>query len=234
MHNTLEEILGHKFKNQALLREAITHPSIRAHSDANEIFNYERLEFLGDSVLSLVITEILLNAFPNSAEGELAKKRAYLVKGDSLTKIAKKLHINKFILMSVAEENSGGRSNKNILENVMEAVIGALYLDAGFARCQQFIASTWEQSIKEVKVTPIEPKTFVQEWAQERNLPFPEYTVVKKSGSEHNPVFTSEIYVQGYPKQYGTDSSKKNAEKSAAEKFIKNVIKKNDRSRRKA
>lgn len=234
MSKALEEILGHRFKNQELLKESITHPSVHTYGNINKFFNYERLEFLGDSVLSLVITDLLLKEFPSSEEGELAKKRAYLVRGESLSKIAKELQINQFILMSAAEENAGGRNNKNILENVMEALIGALYLDAGFERCQQFISATWKQAIKEVQVTPIEPKTFVQEWAQERDLPFPQYTVVKKSGSEHNPIFTSEICVQGYPTQVGTDSSKKNAEKAAAENFIKNIIRKNEHSRRKA
>lgn len=224
MSQELEKIINYKFKNKDLLQEALTHPSIIHNSQDNVSFNYERLEFLGDAVLSLIITESLLKKFPQADEGELAKKRSYLIKGESLVSIGDNIDIKKFILLSETEDKSGGRNNKNIQENVIESLIGAIYLDGGFDECYKFVTREWHNLIEKVKVTPIEPKTFVQEWAQDKHLSFPKYSLINKSGTDHNPEFTSEIYVEGYPAQIGKGNSKKASEKQAANNFIKNVI----------
>jgi len=146
------------------------------------------------------------------------------VKGDSLAKIAYILGLEKFILLSATEEKHGGRSNDHILENVVESIIGAIYLDGGFEDCQKFISANWKKLIENVKVTPIEPKTFVQEWAQNIGLPFPEYIVTQKTGDDHSPEFTIQIHIPGYQSQTGIGKSKKAAEKKAAQLFINNVI----------
>ncbi len=226
MISKLEEILGYHFKKQNLLIEAITHPSFNMHSTQNseKEFNYERLEFLGDSVLSLVITEKLIKQYPNSDEGDLAKKRTHLVKGESLARVANKLDINDFIIMSDLEEKSGGKENASTLENVIEAIIGAMYIDGGLAECSKFINREWQKLFEEVVITPIESKTFVQEWAQDKHLPCPEYTVISRDGSDHHPIFTSKIFIEGYPSFTGKGPTKKASEKAAAKTFIKNII----------
>ncbi|MEQ9115391.1 MAG: ribonuclease III [Rickettsiales bacterium] len=220
MLDALENIINYKFKNKSLLTEALTHPSLSCSNTRN----YERLEFLGDSVLSLVLTEILMNKFPESNEGDLAKKRSYLVKGESLADIAKEIGLDKYIILSPTEERLGGRANKNILENVVESLLGAMYLDSNFDECKKFISKTWSTLISKVKITPIEPKTFVQEWAQNRGLPFPEYNVTNKTGNDHKPQFTVEIKIQGHLTTTGVGTSKKSAEKKAAQSFINQVI----------
>jgi ribonuclease-3 len=221
----LEKSLNYQFNNKSLLQAALTHPSVHNQPDSDKIIDYERLEFLGDSVLSLVITEILILQFPKADEGELAQKRAYLVKSESLVTIAKQLSISQYIMMSKTEERSGGRSNDNILENVMESIIGAMYLDGGFQVCKIFISNNWAELINAVQETPIEPKTFVQEWAQDKHLPVPEYIITAKTGTDHNPFFTCKIHVNGFPNCTGQGQNKKTAEKAAALNFINNIIK---------
>lgn len=216
--STLEEKLGLKFQDEQLLQRAITHPSM---GKANP--NYERLEFLGDSVLGLIISSELFKRYPDEAEGELTKRLAGLICGETLVKIAEKLQIAEHISMSESESKSGGRDNKANLENVMEAIIGALYLDQGFRAAQAFVLREWEQLIDNMVEPPKDAKSALQEWAQGRGLPLPDYNVTNQDGPSHAPEFTISVSIQGFPAEDGTGTSKRTAEQEAATKLLKKL-----------
>ncbi|MDB2414906.1 ribonuclease III [Rickettsiales bacterium] len=222
-----EEIIGYKFKDDSLLKEALTHPSITKFNSQNnsDIFNYERLEFLGDSVLGLIIAEILIDKYPNEQEGQLAKRQSALVKGETVSKVAKELNIGKYINMTQGEESTGGRSNLSNIENALEALIGALYVDGGITEAKIFIKKHWKDIIDQMKVPPKEHKTSLQEWAQGNGLPIPEYNVVEISGPSHSPSFIVEVYVQGFDPVRAKGKNKKKAEKEAAKELLKIIHK---------
>ena len=140
--NNISEIIKYNFKNTQLLNEALTHPSISLKDSPN--FNYERLEFLGDSVLNLVTSEMLFNIFPQDTEGNLAKKKTALVCGTKLVEVAQSINLGAFIIMSDGERTCGGANNSSNLENVLEALIGAIYLDGGLNAAKDFISLFWK------------------------------------------------------------------------------------------
>jgi ribonuclease-3 len=214
--------INYTFNNTALLKEALTHPS------ANEEKNYERLEFLGDSVLTLAVTDILISKFKNEQEGDLAKRRAAVINGKLLSKIAESLDVQHYIILSDSEESMGGRDNSKILENSMEAIIGAMYLDGGIEAPTEFIKKHWIPVIEENISPPVDEKTFLQEWAQSHHYNIPVYTVSEKAGPDHNPNFTVTVCVSNLPKATGYGHSKKESEKNAAANMIK-YIKQNDK-----
>lgn len=210
-----------EFNDAALLQRALTHPSM-GKSKAN----YERLEFLGDSVLGLIISAELFERYPDEAEGELTKRLAGLICGETLVKVAQKLELAEHILMSESEINSGGRENKANLENAMEAIIGAIYLDKGFEPAKEFVLRNWESFIDKMLEPPKDAKSALQEWAQGRGLPLPEYIVVKQEGPSHAPEFEISVTVQGHPAELGYGNSKRAAEQEAATKlfnFLQNL-----------
>lgn len=218
----IEEALSYNFKNHSLLEEALTHPSIsKQHSEGKGYFNYERFEFLGDSVLGLVIAELLIHKFPDEKEGELAKRLAGLVRGDVVATVARKLNIGEFIRMTQGEEVMGGRDNESNVENTLEAIIGAIYIDSGIEGAREFICKHWEQIADEMKEPPKDPKTELQEWAQGRGLPIPEYKVVNTTGPSHNPHFEMSVKVEGLDIATAQGASKKKAEKEAAKQLLK-------------
>lgn len=210
----LEERIGHVFKDCDLLSAALTHAS------AGEKYNYERLEFLGDRVLGLVVAELLYAGFPGEKEGDLARRLAALVQGSFLAGIARELELGLFITFSEAEAASGGGSNDNILADVFEALMGALYIDAGFDRCRDLIEKFWAQRLSTEARPPQHPKTRLQEWAQGRGLPLPEYKIVDQEGPDHAPVFMVELSVKGFKSVTAQGRSRQQAEKEAAEKFF--------------
>ena len=179
----LEKILNYNFKNKELLKEALTHPSLSINK---KIKNYERLEFLGDSILSMVIIEYLYKKYKNEKEGQLSKRKSYLVSKDILSNIARNMNIGKYIIMTKGEEKSGGRDNKNNLENVMEAIIGAIYLDSNIDTVRKFILNTWEPIDKEEKTPHNNPKTKLQEWSQKIYKQTPEYKLIKEEETVDN------------------------------------------------
>lgn len=218
--NELQKKLGLEFKDEKLLQRALTHPSKGKNKP-----NYERLEFLGDSVLGLIISAELFERYPNEAEGELTKRLAGLICGETLVKVALKLDLAEYILMSESESNSGGRENKANLENAMEAVIGALYLDQGFEAAQKFVLRNWESLIDKMVEPPKDAKSALQEWAQGRGLPLPEYVVTKQDGPSHAPEFEISVSVQGFPSEVGYGNSKRIAEQEAATKLFARIEK---------
>lgn len=219
--DSLQERLLHRFNNISLLEEALTHPST-GNPKLGEV-NYERLEFLGDSVLGLVVTEMLMKSFHDEPEGDLAKRRAALVCREALTQIARQVSLGNHILMTDGEEASGGRENPTNLENVMEAVIGAIYSDGGLPAAKTFIEHYWKPLSQTMKTPPKDPKTALQEWAQGNGKPIPDYEVIKTEGPSHSPLFTIEVNVAGLPTYQASASSKRVAEREAAQRLMDHI-----------
>lgn len=212
----LENLIGYEFQDKQLLKTAMT------HSSTGEASNYERLEFLGDRVLGLVVSEILYEKFPEEKEGDLAKRLASLVQGSWLAKIASDIHLGEYMEFSEAERG-GGVDNENILADGMEALIGALYLDSGLETCRSFITKFWGDAFYEMKKPPQHPKTALQEWAQGQGLPLPTYKIVGQSGPDHAPVFDVRLHVEGYDDLVAQGRSRQVAEKEAAQEFLERL-----------
>lgn len=208
--------LGHRFADRALLREALTHPSLNMAERGTARWGYERFEFLGDRVLGLVIAEWLIERFPAEDEGSLAKRHTALVRREALSRVAEKIELGHYLFMSSGEEESGGRANAAILADSCEAVIAALYLDGGMEAVRRFIRHGWADAIERDDSPPQDPKTQLQEWAQARGLPLPRYTTVSRTGPDHEPVFHVAVDVDGQDRATGEGASKRSAAKAAA------------------
>ncbi len=217
---SLEKIIGYNFENQDLLHEALTHPS------TGKTKNYERLEFLGDRVLGLVVSHLLYQKFPDETEGDMAKRLSCLVQGSMIAEIASKINLGDYILFSDAERKAGGAHNENILADVFEALIGALYQEAGLPICENFITAHWADVLTTMKTPPQHPKTALQEWAQSENLPLPEYKISDQHGPDHAPIFDISVNVKGHPPVTAQGKSRQEAEKEAAQQFLKQVMNK--------
>lgn len=210
----LQEKIGYDFHETKLLEAALTHSSTGSHT------NYERLEFLGDRVLGLVMAETVYAMFPRESEGDLAKRHAALVQGAMLAELARHIDLGAALQISEAERIGGGTENENILADGLEALIGAIYLDSGLAPCQKFIKGLWGERVKTMKDPPQDSKTALQEWAQARGFPLPSYEVVKREGPDHAPVFHVEVAVGQWPPQKAIGSSIRAAEKEAAQLLL--------------
>ncbi len=211
----LEREIGHEFKDKDLAQTALT------HSSTGKDMNYERLEFLGDRVLGLVVSEILYEKFAGEKEGDLAKRLSSLVQGSWLAKMAHKIDLGAYMDFSIAERVAGGSANENILADGMEALIGAMYLDVGLPQCRTFIENLWGDAFYTLKKPPQHPKTALQEWAQGQGLSLPIYKIVGQSGPDHAPVFDVKLSVQGYEDVIAQGRSRQIAEKEAAKAFLK-------------
>lgn len=210
----LQEKLGYQFTNQELLARALTHSSAGAER------NYERLEFLGDRVVGLIMAHTLWALFPKEAEGDLAKRHAALVQGKMLARIARDLDLGRAMRLSEAERAAGGAENDNILADGLESVIGAMYVDTGLEACEEVVKNLWGESIHVMKRPPQDPKTALQEWAQARGLPLPTYELVGRDGPDHAPSFEIRVTVLGYPPTSATGASRRKAEKEAAANLL--------------
>ena len=215
-----EEISGITFKNKDLLRLAFTHRSYLNENRGTETSHNERLEFLGDAVLELMVTEHLFEKYPDSNEGDLTAYRASLVNAITLSEAAQKIQVNDFLLLSKGETKDTGKARQYILANTMEAIIGAIYLDSGLRACHDVIQGLWGEKIHVLKEPPIDAKTGLQEWAQARKKPVPKYEIVKREGPDHAPFFHISVTVEGYDPQIGAGSSRRIAEKDAAKKLL--------------
>ncbi|ACM49639.1 ribonuclease III [Anaplasma marginale] len=214
------EATGYQFRDLDLLLEALTHPSLSYKSAAN----YERLEFLGDAVLSMTVSEMLYRLFPDDDEGCLTRKRTALVRGSEVVEIARSIGLGELILMSGGERTCGGSDNPGTLENALEALIGAMYMDGGPEAYRSFIHKHWLARAQHMSYTPPQdPKTALQEWVQGRGWAMPLYKLVSKSGPEHKPVFAVEVSIQEHGNVLGTGSSKKLAEQEAAKLMLKKI-----------
>jgi ribonuclease-3 len=212
-------ILGYRFTDAALLEEALTHPSASGTSD----FHYERLEFLGDSVLSLIIAEYLHHNFKEEREGDLAKRKAGLVCRDMLAVISKEQGLDKALILGEGEEQTDGRNNAANLENVLEAIIGAIYLDGGHEAAVNIALPLFIPHAEQMKEPPKDPKTTLQEWAQEKGNALPEYAIIKKDGPAHQPFFTVEVRVDDEVPCTGEGTTKRAAEQAAATSLLEHI-----------
>lgn len=219
MLSQLQERLGYRFANAALLERALTHPSVSADRD-HRGGDYERLEFLGDRVLGLVMAEMLFVKFPQEAEGLLARRLAKLVGKETIASVADDLGLGSFVRLAMGEDEQQGRSNPGLLSDVCEAVIAAIYLDGGLPAAKQFIDGAWTARIEEDREAPSDPKTELQEWAQARGLPLPRYSEIDRRGPPHDPIFTIAAEVAGQPRQIGCGRSKRAAEQDAAAQLL--------------
>lgn len=208
----LEKIVGHCFKKKDLLHQAMTHRS--ASSNHNE-----RLEFLGDSILGLVIAEALYQKFPKVAEGDLSRMRAAIVCGRSLAKLGKKMGLGDFLSLGQGELKSGGYRRESILADAVEAIIGAIYLDSDMDTIRRVILNWFEPQLTQIApgTSQKDPKTRLQELLQSRQKPLPEYDVVATQGQAHNQQFTVNCSVEGIESPFkGTGTSRRKAEQAAA------------------
>jgi ribonuclease-3 len=210
----LEQALGHRFRDSQLLVQATTHAAA-GHGRANAIDN-ERLEFLGDRVLGLVMAELLMERFPKATEGELGPRHATLVRREALAEVAGDFDLGAYLVLAPADAAAGSRSHPKFLADACEAVIAALYLDGGLEAARNFIAKRWAKQLCAVAVMPIEPKTALQEWAQGHGRPLPSYSVTRSAGVAHDPVFEVKVEVKGLEPALAAGSSKRAAEKAAA------------------
>lgn len=224
---SLSRALGHRFARPELLDEALTHTSA-AGGGGSYPYGYERLEFLGDRVLGLVIAEMLLSQFPQEDEGKIARRYSALVRAEALTGVAEKIELGRYLTLGASEEESGGRANRGLLADACEAVIAALYLDGGLEAAARFIHDHWQPLIAAAAEPPRDAKTHLQEWAQERGLDLPVYQTVAREGPPHRPTFFVRASVGDLTPGEGQGSSKRAAEQRAAEVLIKAIVGKDD------
>ena len=212
----LSKRLDYKFHDLSLLEIALTHRSANRN-------HYERMEFLGDAVLNLVISDTLYQEFPEAAEGQLSRLRASLVKGDNLSKHAKELELGDYLRLGSGELKSGGFRRKSILADVFESIIGAIYLDSGFENARAFILRIFEQQLEAVDLSMNlkDPKTQLQELLQAKGYELPTYEIQSTSGKAHNQTFEVSCEVALLPAPViGTGSSRRKAEQAAAKQVL--------------
>ncbi|MBT3557037.1 MAG: ribonuclease III [Rhodospirillales bacterium] len=218
---TLQTRIGYQFNDVDLLNLSLTHASRTLARDRTS--SNERLEFLGDRVLGLVVAAMLYERFPNEEEGALSRRFTALVRKESLARVATDLNIHEDIILSRAENDTGGRDNPAIMADACEAIIGAMFLDGGYDAAQSFIKINWEPLLEEDLTPPKDAKTALQEWSQGRDLGLPEYKVVETSGPSHAPNFHISAIVEGMPVQIAEGTSKRKAEQAAARLVLDHI-----------
>jgi ribonuclease-3 len=216
----LADVLGHRFNDPSLLRLAITHSSASGRGGAAN----ERLEFLGDRVLGLIIADLLYRRFSTEEEGDLARRFAVLVSRETLAQVAARIGLASHLTLARGEEDSGGRANPAILADACEAVIAALYLDGGLDAARRFIEEAWRAPIEQDRHPPQDAKTALQEWAQAAGRKLPSYVVIASQGPAHDPRFTVEVRVAGLPPIAASGRSKRAAEQAAAAEALQRAL----------
>ena len=198
-----------------LLQRALTHRSLQGAG-----IGYERLEFLGDRVLGLIVADMLLAEFPKEEEGAIAKRHAALVRREALADVASRIHLGEYIQMSEGEHAAGGRENPALLSDVCEAVIAFLYRARGLEAARRFVWSHWITRLESAAEPPRDAKTSLQEWLQGRGRPLPSYRTVDRSGPDHAPVFKVAVCVNGQDPIEAEGRSKRAAEQAAAKAML--------------
>ena len=209
----LEKILKYSFKNNTLLVKSLKHKSF------DSSINNEKLEFLGDRVLGLVISQKLLEKFPTEKEGIIDKKFANLVNKNTCSAIGRKLNLKKFLILGASHKKLE-RSADKIISDCLEAIVGAIYLDGGLKASQKFILNFWKSYLDKSIITLVDSKTKLQEYSLKTFKELPKYTFHKKTGPQHKPLFKTEVQIPNSKKIYGVGSSKKNAQQNAASKLL--------------
>jgi ribonuclease-3 len=212
----ITERLGHRFRDRALLRQALTHAS-----GTPKRADYQRLEFLGDRVLGLVIAEELYSRHPNESEGHLSSRLSALVRGELCAALAREIKLHEHVRLGRRETADGVQLNVSILGDVIESVIAAIYLDGGLEAARAVILRLWGPHIAATAARLKDSKTYLQEWALGRALAIPGYRILAQEGPHHAPVFSVEVQVQGCPAAIGEGPTKRSAEQAAAAAFLK-------------
>jgi len=226
----LAKIIGYEFVRRELLLEALTHPSALAAERRRDRRRklvkrgYERLEFLGDRVLGLVVADLLWRRFEDEPEGDLTRRHTHLVRREALARVAEAIELGPHLVLSRAEAAAGAAGNPGILADACEALIAAIFVDGGFAAASSFVRRFWEPLIDEMEEPPRDPKTALQEWAQARGLALPAYELVSTSGPDHSPLFTVAASALGRDRATATASSKRLAEARAAASLLNRLI----------
>lgn len=212
----LQDILGHTFTDEALLDQALRHASTTEHRTKSN----ERLEFLGDRVLGLVMAELLYAQFPGEEEGALARRFAGLTSRDALARVADTINLIDFTYTQAVDAETSARSLASVTADTLEAVLGALYLDGGLEIAAAFIQSHWDGLVNEDLSPPKDAKTALQEWAQARALGLPSYEILMREGPDHAPTFKIRVTVQGRGAAEGRGASRRSAEQDAAQTLL--------------
>jgi ribonuclease-3 len=211
----LEGRIGYRFADPKLLESALTHISALS-GPRNPASSYQRLEFLGDHVLGLQVSDMLFRAFPKANEGDLSRRLADLVRKETCADVAREMDLGAAIRLGASESSSGGRLRTAILGDVCEALIGAVYLDGGFAAAADLVERLWGARMRKTERPPRDAKTMLQEWAQARGLPTPTYREVERTGPHHDPEFRVSVELPGSAPAEGLGRSKRAAEQAAA------------------
>ncbi len=217
--NTLQAAIGYTFKKLNLLRQALVHSS----ATEQRLKSNERMEFLGDRVLGLILAELLLENHLDEAEGEISYRFTALAQRDALATVAGNIGLAEHLSLSNGEHLTGGRENPGLLADATEAVIAAIYMDGGLEAARTFVHANWTEMMRDNHHPPKDPKTTLQEWAQGRGLGLPTYRVIGQEGPDHQPVFNVEVTVENQPVLSGQGSNKRAAEQAAAEALL-NII----------
>lgn len=215
----LYEVLGIKFTNVELLKTALIHKSWAVENKSP--VNNERLEFLGDSVLAVIIADYLYTTYTNKDEGSLSKLKSVLVSKTQLAKWGKQLGLNKYVFLSKAEENSGGRKKDSIIAGVFEALLGAIYLDQGLEACKKFVYDKFLANLRNIEIEDY--KSVLQELVQKKYQMLPEYVIVKEVGPDHNKEFDCIVKINGKTVGHGKGKTKKQAQQQAAKQALENI-----------
>ncbi|AIL12530.1 hypothetical protein IM40_01745 [Candidatus Paracaedimonas acanthamoebae] len=211
----LEKKLGYTFKNKKLLEQALTHSSLSSIQENNE-----RLEFLGDRVLGLIVAQLLFQRFSLAPEGELSLRHTQLVNKETLSQVGLSLTLGQYLRMARGERASGGHLKKSLLADACEALIAAIYLDGGLSAAQEFIVKYWEELLSEKGQFIKDAKSKLQERVQAQGKNAPRYEIVGRVGPHHAPVFTVAIFVEGLPSVEGSGASRREAEQQAAHRLL--------------
>ena len=223
----LETVLGLKFRNPRLLRQALVHRSYLNEQEGPAGGSYERMEFLGDAVLELMVSTELYRRFPNMDEGELTKSRASLVCRETLAQVARRLHLGEYLVVGKGEEATGGRFRDSILASAFEAVVAAVYLDLGYTEATRFLLNTMSEELDQFTregLPPENPKSHLQEYIQGLGQAAPSYRLVSSNGPDHDPLFTVEVLVEDEVVGTGQGGRKADAERTAARDALMRMV----------
>ncbi len=220
----LEQRLGIKIHNPAYFEQALTHRSFLQLASMTNIHSNERLEFLGDAILGMIVAEYLFYHHLAVQEGELTKLRSWIVQRGSLAHVAKNIGLHLFIQLSSSAGKSLRDGNQTMLADSLEAIIAAIFLDSDFITAKEIVLTVWKNKIEEMKEIPIDAKSKLQEELQSRGLGLPKYELIEKSGPDHMLTFRVKVEVPGFQVSIGVGSSKQAAEKQAALNFLSYIL----------
>lgn len=225
----LEQRIGYTFKSRQLLEQALTHSSAR--SGRQSARDNERLEFIGDRVLGLAVAELVNELDATAREGVLARRYNMLVNGRACARVARSIGLGNRLILAPGEVESGGRDKETILADALEAMLAAIYLEAGFDTARRIIRELWKSEVSRLPESAVDPKSALQEWAQARGLKLPRYVAVGRSGPDHAPKFQCEVRIDGLDPARGSGATKRDAEQAAATALLARTGETHDRQR---